>query len=55
MHLPTSRTGHWGLRQRLLVALLIPLILILVASSMFDYRLAKQTANAAHDQGLADQ
>lgn len=54
MRLPTSRTGHGGLRRRLLIALLIPLILILVASSMFDYRLAKQTANAAHDQGLAD-
>lgn len=50
----TRRFAPLGLRQRLIVALLIPLTLILVASSLFDYRLAKQTANAAHDQGLAD-
>ncbi len=43
-----------SLRLRLILALLIPLILILAASSYFDYRLAKRTANRAHDQALAD-
>ena len=37
-----------SLRQRLLLALLTPLITILIVSSFFDYRLATQTANAAH-------
>lgn len=43
-----------GLRQRLLFALLVPLILILVVSSILDFHLAKQTAASAHDQALAD-
>jgi len=43
-----------SLRQRLILALLTPLIVILAASSYFDYRLAKKTANIAHDQSLAD-
>ncbi|TXG95468.1 MAG: sensor histidine kinase [Rhodocyclaceae bacterium] len=43
-----------SLRQRLLLALLTPLITILIVSSFFDYRLATQTANAAHDQALTD-
>lgn len=43
-----------GLRRRLIVALLVPLLLIVGSSSVFDYRLARQTADAAHDQALAD-
>ncbi|HJV92481.1 MAG TPA: sensor histidine kinase N-terminal domain-containing protein [Azonexus sp.] len=42
------------MKQRLIFALLAPLVLILVFSSIFDFRLAKQTAAAAHDQALAD-
>ena len=54
MHQSTRRVDPRGLRQRLLVALLVPLILILIGSSILDYRLAKQTANSAYDQSLAD-
>lgn len=43
-----------GLRRRLLVGLLAPLLAILVLSTLLDYRLARQTADAAHDQALAD-
>ncbi len=43
-----------SLRQRLIFALLTPLIAILALSSFFDYRLAQKTANQAHDQSLAD-
>ena len=42
------------LSRRLIFALFLPLLLILLGSSVFDYRLAKQTADAAHDQALAD-
>lgn len=43
-----------GLRQRLIVALAIPLVVILCVSSLFDYRMAKTTSGSAHDQALAD-
>lgn len=43
-----------SLRQRLILVLMTPLIIILAVSSIFDYRLAKKTANRAHDQALAD-
>lgn len=43
-----------SLRQRLIFALLTPLIIILASSSILDYQLAKRTANQAHDQALAD-
>lgn len=43
-----------GLRQRLLLAILAPLTLVFSASVFLDYRLAKQTADAAFDQSLAD-
>ncbi|MDE2440110.1 MAG: sensor histidine kinase N-terminal domain-containing protein [Betaproteobacteria bacterium] len=43
-----------SLKQRLIFALLTPLIIILATSSIFDYRLANKTANQAHDQALAD-
>jgi two-component system, OmpR family, sensor histidine kinase TctE len=43
-----------SLRQRLILALLTPLIIILTVSSYFDYQLATKTANNAHDQALAD-
>lgn len=50
----TRQKEPLSLRQRLLLALLTPLIAILIVSSFFDYRLATQTANAAHDQALTD-
>ena len=43
-----------GLRQRLILALAIPLLLIVVTSSALDYRVARQTADIAHDETLAD-
>lgn len=43
-----------ALRRRLIVALSVPLFLILCLSSVFDYRLARQTSDAANDQALAD-
>jgi two-component system sensor histidine kinase TctE len=43
-----------SLRQRLILALLTPLVIILSVSSYFDYQLANKTANNAHDQALAD-
>ncbi len=49
-----QRREPLSLRQRLILALLTPLIVILTVSSYFDYRLAKKTANSAHDQSLAD-
>jgi len=49
-----SRCANIGLRQRLIVALLVPLISILLLSSLFDYRLARETTDSAHDQSLAD-
>lgn len=58
MHLKTScgstRAGPIGLRQRLIVALLVPLLLILAVSVLMDYRVARQTTDSAHDQALAD-
>jgi two-component system sensor histidine kinase TctE len=48
------RRAPLSLRQRLILTLLTPLIIILTVSSYFDYRLAKKTANNAHDQALAD-
>lgn len=43
-----------GLRHRLIVALLIPLIAILGISCLLDYRVARQTNDSTHDQALAD-
>jgi two-component system sensor histidine kinase TctE len=43
-----------GLRQRLIVALAIPLVIILGVSSLFDYQMAKMTSGSTHDQALAD-
>lgn len=43
-----------GLRERLLLWLLAPLAAILAASIVFDYRLARETADAAYDHSLAD-
>ena len=51
---PWGKSAPLGLRQRLIVALLIPMIFILIISSILDYRLARQTADSAHDQSLAD-
>ena len=50
----TTEHQPLSLRQRLILVLMTPLILILAASSIFDYQLAKRTANRAHDQALAD-
>jgi two-component system sensor histidine kinase TctE len=49
-----SQREPLSLRQRLILALLTPLIVILASSSIFDYQLAQKTANRAHDQALAD-
>ena len=43
-----------SLRQRLLLAILAPLMLVFAISVFLDYRLAKETADAAFDQSLAD-
>lgn len=51
---PPPQREPLSLRQRLILALLTPLIVILASSSIFDYQLAKKTANRAHDQALAD-
>ncbi len=42
------------LRQRLLLAIILPLLLIFASSTFFDYRLARETADATFDQSLAD-
>lgn len=51
---PKTDRRPLSLRQRLILALMTPLIAILAVSSVFDYQLAKRTANRAHDQALAD-
>lgn len=51
---PHRPRGALGIRQRLILALSLPLILILVVSSYLDYRLAQKTTNSAYDQALAD-
>lgn len=43
-----------SLRRRLLAAILAPLALVLALSGLLDYRLARDTADAAFDQSLAD-
>lgn len=50
----SAKFNALGLRQRLFRALSIPLVLILVGSSLLDYRLARKTVDLAHDQSLAD-
>jgi two-component system sensor histidine kinase TctE len=44
----------YGLSQRIIVAISIPLVLIFCASCFWDYRIAKQTSDAAHDVALGD-
>lgn len=43
-----------GLRQRLLLAILVPLAVVFAISVIFGYRLAQETANAAFDLSLTD-
>lgn len=43
-----------SLQQRLLLALVVPLLLIFVISTVLDYRLIRETADAAFDQSLLD-
>lgn len=43
-----------GLRQRLMLALMVPLTAVFAIGVILDYRLAKETADAAFDQSLAD-
>ena len=43
-----------SLRRRLIIALAVPLTIILGASSLLDFRLARETSDSAHDQALAD-
>jgi len=41
-----------GLRQQLLLWILLPLIVVFIGSFLFDYRLAQETANTAYDHSL---
>lgn len=41
-----------GLRQQLLLWILLPLIAVFIGSILFDYRLAQETANTAYDHSL---
>jgi two-component system, OmpR family, sensor histidine kinase TctE len=43
-----------SLRQRLLLAIIVPLLLTFAISAGLDYRLARETADAAFDQSLVD-
>jgi two-component system sensor histidine kinase TctE len=43
-----------SLRQRLLLAIIVPLLLTFAISAVLDYRLARETADAAFDQSLVD-
>ena len=43
-----------SLRSRLLLAIIAPLCVVFALSAMFDYRLARETADAAFDHSLAD-
>lgn len=46
--------ANWDLRQRLLLAILVPLTFVFVLNVVLDYRLAKATADTAYDQSLVD-
>ena len=48
------KTNVMSLRQRLLLAIIVPLLLAFGISAVLDYRLARETADAAFDQSLAD-
>jgi len=43
-----------SLRSRLLLAIIAPLCVVFAVSAMFDYRLARETADSAFDHSLAD-
>ena len=43
-----------SLRQRLLLSILAPLVVVFAISVFLDYRLARETADAAFDQSLVD-
>ena len=43
-----------GLRQRLILALAVPLVVIAVISAGLDFLVARDTANSVHDAALAD-
>jgi two-component system, OmpR family, sensor histidine kinase TctE len=45
----------WTLRQRLLLAILIPLIVVSAIGAVLDYRLARETTGAAFDHSLAEE
>ena len=49
-----GQTQPYGLNRRLVISLSIPLMVIFCISCIWDYEVAKQTANAAHDVALAD-
>lgn len=49
-----SRRPALGLRQRLMLALIVPLSIVFTVGVFSDYRLARQTAEMAFDQSLAD-
>jgi two-component system sensor histidine kinase TctE len=43
-----------SLRSRLLLAIIAPLCVVFAVSAIFDYRLARETADSAFDHSLAD-
>lgn len=43
-----------SLRSRLLLAIIVPLCVVFAVSAMFDYRLARETADSAFDHSLGD-
>lgn len=44
----------WGLSQRIAISISLPLIVIFFMSCYWDYQVAIQTSNAAHDVALGD-
>lgn len=50
----TARRPPLGLRQRLMLALIVPLSVVFAVSVFLDFRLARETADSAFDQSLAD-
>lgn len=44
----------WGLSQRIVISISLPLVFIFFASCYWDYQIAKQTSNSAHDVALGD-
>lgn len=52
--MPVACENPWGLRQRLFLALAVPLVVVAIVSAGLDFLVARDTANSAHDAALAD-